>query len=213
MDRKKFGIWRNWKAKQQAIELLELQENLASRGLASSSTRNSAENHLKEKYEAEVEMEQATMESEEAEARGRAHERKNLIRTNWIIAIGTISSVILTLPIFSAQINNIQVKVDSLEASIHGIYASYTLETFCYDDLKDSFTKTDLGNTVEIKLKKKPVINSINVWEGAVSVSPTYFRVNGDILEVSTNMDPKSLKEACSSMDFKYSVTYIPEQP
>ena len=213
MNRKRFEIWKSWKTKQRAIELQELQENFAGRGLASSGMRNEAEKHLGERHDAEVEMEQAAMEAEEAETGGRERERRNLIRTNWIIAIGTIGSVVLALPFFSRQINSIQVKVDSLEASIRGIYSSYTLETFCYDELKDSFRKTELGNTVEIKLKEAAVSNSVNVWEGAMSVSPTYFKVNGNLLNVSTNMDSASLKEACATMDFKYSVTYIPERP
>lgn len=211
MNRKKFEIWQRYKTKEQAIELQKLQDDFGARGLASSGMRNEAEKHLTEKCRAEIEMERETMEAEESEMGERKRERTNLIWTNRIVALGAIGSVVLALPIFSNQINNIQVQIDSLEASIRSLYASYTLETFCYTDLKDSFKKADSGNIVEIQLKKAPVPNSVNVWEGAMSISPTYFKVYGNRVEVSTNMDAGSLKEACATMDFKYSVTYIPE--
>ena len=211
MNRKKFEIWQKYKVKEEHIELQKLQEDFAGRGLAHSSIRNEAEEHLAEKYRAEIEMERETMETEESETLGRRRERRNLIWANRIIALGTIGSVILALPAFSNQINNIQVKIDSLEESIRGIYSSYVLETFCYEDLKDSFKQTELGNILEIPLKEPAIPNSVNIWEGAMSISPIYFKVNGNHLEISTNFNADALKDARATSDFKYSVTYIPE--
>ena len=211
MNRKKFEIWQKYKVKEEHIELQKLQEDFAGRGLARSGIRNEAEEHLSEKYRAEIEMERETMEAEESETAGRKTERRNLIWTNRIIALGSIGLVILALPAFSNQINNIQVKIDSLEESIRGIYSSYVLETFCYEDLKDSFKQTELGDILEIPLKEPAIPNSVNIWEGAMSISPIYFKVNGNHLEISTNFNTDALKDACATSDFKYSVTYIPE--
>jgi predicted PurR-regulated permease PerM len=132
---------------------------------------------------------------------------------NSAIVLIAFLGVVIALPVFTKQINNIEVKVDSLAQSIQGIYNSYTLESFCYDDLKNSFTKDSSGNVVQIKLKNKPVPHSVNVWEGPVSVNPLYFKIDGNILNISTNFDADSFKQACdTSPDYRYTITYIPEQ-
>jgi len=145
-------------------------------------------------------------------------DRRRTYRINGALAIAALvsavsasASAVLALPYFSNKIDNIQVKVDAIEASIKGIYSAYTLETFCYDQLKDSFKDTTKGTFVDIPLRGNPVPNSINVWEGALSVAPAYFSTNGKIVEVSTGMDAAALKDLCATQDFKYTVTYIPE--
>lgn len=219
MNRKKFEIWRGWKEAEHEREKQKLIDDLANRGMAQSGIRGMEESNLRERYNAEIEMEHAVMEEDEEEKKEERKERKNQIRTNRIIAVSSIvaalsamGSVIVALPIFSTQINNIQVKVDTLQASIKGLYAAYTLETFC-KELGGSFQHTANGTVVLLHLKKVPIQNSLNVWEGAVSVSPTYFHVSGNIVSVETNMTnitPDNISELCAN-DFKYSVTYIPQ--
>jgi len=97
---------------------------------------------------------------------------------NAAIALIAFFGVIVALPIFSKQINNIQISVDSLQQSIKGIYSQYIVETFCYDQLKNSFTQDKtLGNVVNITLKEKPIPFTVNLWEGALNVDPTEYRI------------------------------------
>lgn len=134
---------------------------------------------------------------------------------NAITVIITCMALVFAFPYFSNQINNIQIRVDSLQASIDGIYGKYKLEIFCYDELKDSFKDVVGGKIVSIRLKQRPVPNSVNVWEGAMNISPLYFKVNDNVVEVETNFSVENLKEICSTPGsngngFKYTVMYIP---
>lgn len=129
---------------------------------------------------------------------------------NSAIVLIAFVGLIVALPIFSKQVSNIQVKVDSIEESIKGIYGSYLLETFGYEELKDSFVQNASGTVVRIKLSHRPTLKSVNVWEGPMSVNPSYFKVDGDILDVETIFDAASFKEAADS-GYRYTVTYIPD--
>jgi len=119
-------------------------------------------------------------------------------------------AVIFAFPYFSTQINHIEVKVDSLQESIKDLYGHYLKETYC-SELLDSFSKNNNGETIiQIKLKHHAVPNSVNVWEGAMSVAPAYFTVDGDYVNVETNFSKDSFKGACTDPEFYYVVTYIP---
>lgn len=56
MNRKQFEIWEKQKRREYRTELEKLQNDLAERGLALSSTRIKAEEDLKEKYDSEIEI-------------------------------------------------------------------------------------------------------------------------------------------------------------
>lgn len=128
---------------------------------------------------------------------------------NASMVVITAVAVIFALPYFSRQINNIQVKVDSLGESVKNIYGHYVRETFCPKS-KDSFKKDGNGqNVVEIALKYQPVENSVNVWEGTLNVAPIYFSIHGKMLELQTNFNANHMGRDC--LDWGgYVVTYIP---
>ena len=65
MNRKRFEIWEKYQQKKYEVDLEELREELSGNGLAFSGPRGRKEKYLKEKNEAEIEMERAAMEAEE----------------------------------------------------------------------------------------------------------------------------------------------------
>jgi len=56
MNKKQFEIWERQKRREYEIELSKLQEDFASRGLASSGMRAKAEEDLKVKYDSKIEI-------------------------------------------------------------------------------------------------------------------------------------------------------------
>ena len=132
---------------------------------------------------------------------------------NSAIVLIAFFGIVVALPLFSKQINQIQVTVDSLQQSIKGIYSKYTLETFCYVQLKESFAQDkELGLVVRIPLKDKPIPFTINVWEGGMNVNPVDYKVDGNILVVQASGNAADLKTLCAeNTSFGYTVTYIPD--
>jgi len=86
-------------------------------------------------------------------------------------------AVLLALPYFSKQINNIQIKVDSIETNIQKLYDHYNREIFTYDQIKNGIKPAKDGTLVTIHLKSKPIPNSVNVWWGVMYLSPTDYSV------------------------------------
>lgn len=218
MNRKRFLIWEKWRETQHSIDLKELQESLVSRGLASSGTRIQAEKHLKEKYLAEVEMERATMEEEETEVAERARERRNQRRINWVVAggsfiaaLGSVGSMVLALPLFNSQINNIQVKVDSLQESIEQMFERTEKEVFRYPELNNHITANPSGGSIiRLTLAHKPVKGSVNVWWGSMNLSPVYVDIEGqDVVLNFVDHAPENLIAEEGYSDIGFTVSYI----
>ncbi len=55
---------------------------------------------------------------------------------NALMFIMTFIAVIVALPYFSNQINNVEIKVDSIETSLKEIYGRQMRETFTYSQIK-----------------------------------------------------------------------------
>jgi hypothetical protein len=104
---------------------------------------------------------------------------------------------------------NINIKIDSIEQSIKNLYQHYALETFCPKDIKN-YLKTQNGQyLIELSLKNKPVSNSVNVWEGTFNISPNYFDIKGNTINLESNFDPKTVDQGCNHDSFQYIVTYV----
>lgn len=93
MNRKKYTVWAEWKKKQQKVDLEELQNDIANRGMTFSGMREQAERHLNEKYDTEIEMERLVMEEEEREKKEKQRERYVLIGANIILALTAFASI------------------------------------------------------------------------------------------------------------------------
>ena len=130
---------------------------------------------------------------------------------NALMVVITGAAVVLAFPYFSKQINNIQIRVESLQESIESMYGHFVRESFC-SELKDSFSKNDKGeNIVSIRLSRVPVPNSISIWEGIVSIPPAYFSVHENIIETETHWSPEVIERECQNNGIgSFIVTYIP---
>lgn len=124
------------------------------------------------------------------------------------ILLATVA-VILAFPFFSKKIDNIEIRVNSIEQDLRNLFQKYTLETFCYNDLKDSFKTVNGQTVVDIRLKSVPITNSVSLWEGALNVPPNSFKVEGNIIEEETNLNADGLKALCNNGGFNYTVTYV----
>ncbi len=204
MNKKRFLIWEKWRGIQHSIELKELQQDLASRGLATSGIRNQAEKHLKDKYLSEIGMERASMEAEEVDLQERVNERNSQRRTNWIVAcgsflaaLGSVGSMVLALPLFNQQINNIQVKVDSLQESLNSMYSRYETDVFTREQIMATMSEgPDNGVRFEVELTNEPIENSLNIFWAPAFISPTMYEVVGKkvILNVPY-INPQQIRE------------------
>jgi hypothetical protein len=131
---------------------------------------------------------------------------------NAAIVLITFVGFVVALPLFSRQINNIQIKVDAIEATVRSIYGSFVRESFSYEDLKNNFSESSFGNVVQIKLKHAPVANSVSVWEGSANIPPQYLHLVDNILSVETNNSAQTFEQYAKLYpDFEYVVTYIPD--
>ncbi len=102
-------------------------------------------------------------------------------------------------------------KVNSLQDSIEGLYGEYVREVFC-DELVEYFYIDENGyNIVSIELKNRPIENSINIWEAGLNVSPNFYTIKNNTIELRTAFDSKSLKNQCGEPWLNYVVTYIPK--
>ncbi|OGZ53123.1 MAG: hypothetical protein A3B25_03230 [Candidatus Ryanbacteria bacterium RIFCSPLOWO2_01_FULL_48_26] len=128
---------------------------------------------------------------------------------NALTIILAFIAVVFAFPFFSKQINNIQVKIDSIEQSIKNLYQRYALETFCPSDLKNSYKPENGQYIVQLNLKNKPVHNSVSIWEGAFVISPSYFTVEGNKISLETNFGPNDIDQGCDHSSFQYTVTYV----
>ncbi|PIV42759.1 MAG: hypothetical protein COX92_01040 [Candidatus Nealsonbacteria bacterium CG_4_10_14_0_2_um_filter_40_15] len=108
-------------------------------------------------------------------------EEKNHNVLTFIIAL---IAVILAFPYFSKQINNIQIKIDSIESSLQQLYQHYDREIITCDQIKDGAKTTDDGTLLTIYLKNKAISNSVNVWWGEMYLSPTDYSVTDNILVI-----------------------------
>lgn len=123
----------------------------------------------------------------------RKSNRKNLIITAIVAsaavisALGSAGSAILALPQFSKQINNIQVKVDSIEASLQQLYQHYDREVITCDQVKSGAKATSDGTLLTLTLKHSAIPNSVNVWWGEMYLTPTDYSTAGNVLNIHFN--------------------------
>jgi predicted nucleic acid-binding Zn ribbon protein len=216
MNQKKFEIWEKWRTDQCNVELEQLRNDLANRGLSSSSIRNQAEKNLLEKCRAEIAMEKASTEAEEQEILEKNRERKNQLKTNLIIALasiisaaGAFGSFVLAFPQFS----KIQVKIDSLQTSIDQLYQNYNQETFSFNQVKDLYKENGPGSSLTLKLSSEPIPQSVNIWWGEMHLNPADFRVESEKVTINFSQSVDIMKSAKINDDGsnEFIVTYIKE--
>lgn len=130
---------------------------------------------------------------------------------NALVITLALFGLIIALPYFSKQINNIQVKVDSLDASVQEMYSRNTIEKFSFDNI--NFNKGEKSNNLEIILKNKPIGNSVMLWFFDQLTNPTNYKVeNAKIrLDVMSDVDEEYLKSMSEQNSNIIIVSYIKE--
>lgn len=121
MNKKQFEIYKEWRRKKYQRDLEKKQDELASRGMASSGLRNKEEKWLIEEYQADIDSKEA--ESEENLQRSLLERRTSLNQriTNWVLALASIAALSLNMWIYretvkkDEQLNRPYFSVASLE--------------------------------------------------------------------------------------------------
>ena len=100
-------------------------------------------------------------------------------------------------------------------------YSKFITETFCYDQLKDSFRVEGEKKFIDLKIQDKPILNSLTVWEGNAnsnSVAPSRYTINDKIITLEVYFqDVEQLKIYCIDPKYHndnklYTVRYLPDK-
>lgn len=99
---------------------------------------------------------------------------------NALIVLITFFGLMLALPYFSKQINNIQVQIDSMDATIRTLYNMRITEVFDKDKIRTA-TIEPHGSGVDLTLLLESSSiepKSVNIWWGSMYLNPSDFKVH-----------------------------------
>ena len=130
----------------------------------------------------------------------------------------TTMGLVFALPFFAYQINNIDVRIDNLQASLENIYNSYQKEVFKYSDIKNDFQQNGTDVKISFHLKNKPIPNSVQIWwgeensVGSAQISPQFIDVEDNVVTVNySNRDLGSLTNPATERG--YMIIYVSRTP
>ncbi len=110
--------------------------------------------------------------------------------------------LVVALPVFSNQINNIQIKIDSVQTSLKEMFSRQRTEVFSAIEA-DKFEVIDYqgkGDYLKIPLKETPLQGSVTLWFTGLVQSPDWYITNDNIVLLKMSYTKNDLKELFSGV-------------